>query len=512
VIGGTSLKSLDNASLRAPLFALLFFFCGVVSVQADEDIRHVTYAPLDRFRACVESVFKKHVVMHSLFGHDFEKASCPLGEDKFREELKSKGYSVLAHDDWVFLVPSDILFQKATPIGSNRSHFERPWKDLLVHVTVTDAPGPESPLSADQLSELKTSLLRGARLVPMSDSDENFTGETAVFRLWYQVYLVHLRKNGPVSIVVLERQSEARSEEGVKNQPFDLTDGRIIYGEMNDGKIKLLWDSPVVQVRYMNALEFQDVDGDGDKEILVGGSLSTGKYEWRTLSIFNVNGEEITRQDCEAGTLYWYANPYGDRACPIAAGGEIPVVLLDCASFPCKIHGGWDEDPIEDATFHLVNGHYVSETANTRKPQGAKLSPAEAPKVQSAVALNAQGLELMKRQEYEVAALKFAEASKLDPASAEFANNAGYAWYKRGSFQMAVTWLDQSTRLDPKRAVAYLNLGDALAHLIVNVSPQEAHLANVAAHQAYEKYLELAPNSKAASDVRKKLAALPPAS
>lgn len=67
-------------------------------------------------------------------------------------------------------------------------------------------------------------------------------------------------------------------------------------------------------------------------------------------------------------------------------------------------------------------------------------------------------------------------------------------------YEFAVEWLKKTIELDPKRSVAYLNLGDALAKLNRNAD----------ARDAYKKYLELAPDSKAAPDVKQKLGALPP--
>jgi tetratricopeptide (TPR) repeat protein len=67
-------------------------------------------------------------------------------------------------------------------------------------------------------------------------------------------------------------------------------------------------------------------------------------------------------------------------------------------------------------------------------------------------------------------------------------------------YEDAVRWFQQAIELDPKRAVAYLNLGDAYAKLNRN---QEAG-------QAYQRYLELAPDSKVAPTVREKLKALSP--
>lgn len=80
------------------------------------------------------------------------------------------------------------------------------------------------------------------------------------------------------------------------------------------------------------------------------------------------------------------------------------------------------------------------------------------------------------------------------------ANNAGFALYKSGELEDAVRWFEKAIQLDPHRAVAYLNLGDADVKL----------KRDAQAKQAYEKFLELAPASKSAPEVREKLKALEP--
>jgi tetratricopeptide (TPR) repeat protein len=93
---------------------------------------------------------------------------------------------------------------------------------------------------------------------------------------------------------------------------------------------------------------------------------------------------------------------------------------------------------------------------------------------------------------------KFSEASKLQPASALFANNAGFAYFKMENYDDAVKWFQQTIALDPKRSVAYLNLGDAYWQL--HKKPE--------AKDAYERFLAIAPTSKAAPGVQEKLKAL----
>jgi len=110
---------------------------------------------------------------------------------------------------------------------------------------------------------------------------------------------------------------------------------------------------------------------------------------------------------------------------------------------------------------------------------------------------------LMRERKYRDATEAFAKAASLDPSNALYPNNAGFACYKSGDYYFAVEWLGKAIEIDPKRAIAYLNRGDAFA----KVNPDDSYMAR----KDYEKFLELAPDSKAAPEVRKKLDALPAA-
>lgn len=135
------------------------------------------------------------------------------------------------------------------------------------------------------------------------------------------------------------------------------------------------------------------------------------------------------------------------------------------------------------------------------KLRGAKAPPARAGSAADrALALNDEGMRLYKEKKYAEAANKFTEAAGLDPTSALMANNAGFALFRAEKFDDAVHWFTQAITLDPRRAIAYLNLGDAYVKL----------KRDAQARQAYEKFLELAPASKSAPEVREKLKALAP--
>jgi peptidoglycan/xylan/chitin deacetylase (PgdA/CDA1 family)/TolA-binding protein len=142
-----------------------------------------------------------------------------------------------------------------------------------------------------------------------------------------------------------------------------------------------------------------------------------------------------------------------------------------------------------------------STAASTAAPAAA-VAPAAAPaKLPSdtAAAANDEGMRLYKEKQYAEAAAKFTEATKLQPANALYANNAGFAFFRLGQYDQAVKWYLQTVALDPKRAIAYLNLGDAYLNLDKKAE----------AKGAFEKFLELSPNSKSAPEVQEKLKSLP---
>lgn len=124
--------------------------------------------------------------------------------------------------------------------------------------------------------------------------------------------------------------------------------------------------------------------------------------------------------------------------------------------------------------------------------------------IQNAAQLNEDGMVLMKKRKYKDAREVFIKAADLDPSNALYPNNAGFAYYKEGEYDSSIEWFDKAIQIDPKRAIAYLNRGDAIARL-------DRYASGSMARKDYEKFLELAPDSKAAPEIRKKLDALPPA-
>ena len=79
--------------------------------------------------------------------------------------------------------------------------------------------------------------------------------------------------------------------------------------------------------------------------------------------------------------------------------------------------------------------------------------------VKEARAANQQGLEALKRSDYQAAANAFQQAQQLDPADVEVAGNLGYANFKLGQLKRAEHQLVYAVSLAPGRSSSWYNLG-----------------------------------------------------
>ena len=324
--------------------------------------------------------------------------------------------------------------------------------------------------------------------------------ETATLQLCMVLQGVKMAQDAPEKII---GWIGAKSYIGVLPCYMDYSAGgnRIIVAQMEGGTMHLQWMSPLLNPIHQD-LFFRDVNADGVAEIWSFSAFPAGNDTGGVLSIFDLNGRELTRDADGCGLAYEASFSAGSApasACPIAGSQFLHQVEVDgSVSLEVErgIHG-WEQEEA-DHVYKFIGGKYVW----VNKP--------------SAVELHSKGLEAFRIKQYGEAASKFEEAAKLDPKSAQYANDLGFAYYKmaiemqtarpdapsiyNANFEKAVAFLQKTIEIDPKRAVAYLNLGDVYVKLNRTVE----------ARQAYTKSLELLSDSKSAAEVKKKLASLPP--
>ena len=106
---------------------------------------------------------------------------------------------------------------------------------------------------------------------------------------------------------------------------------------------------------------------------------------------------------------------------------------------------------------------------------------------------NDRGLALYRERRYDDAEAAFTEALKHQPRFALAANNLGFVYYKRGKPVEAARWFEKAIEMDGSRALAWLNLGDALLQAgdetkaikayttFVGLSPKHSRVAEIQA-------------------------------
>ena len=86
----------------------------------------------------------------------------------------------------------------------------------------------------------------------------------------------------------------------------------------------------------------------------------------------------------------------------------------------------------------------------------------------------------------------------FNPLQARKEFNTGNFYFKKGKHKAAANRFEEATKWDPGFAEAYLRLGEA----------REKRKEPVLAREAYSKYLELAPDAKNATDIKRRVARL----
>jgi len=483
-----------SLSKVAVLLLLAGLFPSLLDGQGGSAIRHIGRSNFEPTLDCIRRVYGKPAIWDASvrFWKEPVIPECPASRPALVDTLAAFGFRIFDAQDFVFIIASK-LFQPQDPL--DRPHAQLKWTKIKIHFNLqTLHENDETPANA---REIATEILQRARMIPFNMSavmNDGFPTPGAVETdLNIALWVGQLGPKLGQSVIAL-----------INDRP-DFSTARMVYGEMRDGKYVMLWDSPLFNVRHADVY-FRDVNGDGTKEIVIE-SMSYGVKEYPMLVIFDKDGRETSRQ--------------GKCDTTIAADKDFMPEDGTCAIFGKDVQFSGDmrapQDPEDEGgrapediyvrdwygdgknhAFKVANGAYVP-----GPPVGGDFPPQLKPeKAPDPAALNEEGLKLMRARDYASAVTKFMRADWLaGHKSAEYANNVGFALYKAGQYEASVDWLKTTVGIDPKRAVAYLNLGDALVKLNRNTEARES----------YNRYLELASDSMAAPDVKKKLDALPPA-
>jgi uncharacterized caspase-like protein len=261
--------------------------------------------------------------------------------------------------------------------------------------------------------------------------------------------------------------------------------------------------------------------GGADQQVADGGPNGHSVFTWTLMQALEGNGDLNGDGVITGAELAAYVGPIVSSlasqtptfaSMPGSQGGEFVFELRPESEFLNSQSHELDEEAVQlNAEIARLRAAITAKAQRNRKLK-EELSAAQKALAENASVIEARGVSarerasihndrgtaLFREKKYAQAAEAFQAAAELDPESALAANNLGFAHYKLGAHLLAVEWFQKAVLLDPQRAIAYYNLGDA--YLELNRAEE--------ARKAYESFLTLQPNAKAAPQAREKLRAL----
>jgi hypothetical protein len=338
-----------RSALKLTAIVFLVAMMSVGTTGADEaSIKHLNAGAADKVFYCIDEALGGRILLHGAFLGDFGKVTCLAGQarDLVVKNMEAQGFRALSNEKWTLLVPDDLF--------TGGRGFKVPWNKLKVDVDVVEAAeGTQEKLSEQNVAFLKEQLTSKTRLIPVYPDTDAVPADVANVHLRYTLY-VYKNKDGTISIAAVLHEGEDFTTLG--------TFGRVIYGEIVAGKVQLRWDSPLV---FVASVALQDIDGDGNNEIIVRGTLGFGAHGpgLDALAVFNHEGRELTRleENCKwmNGTELRSAQ---DRICPIV-GSDVNLQVTEkgpiISATDTPGHGG--------AIYVFQDGHFVLDRSNVKK-------------------------------------------------------------------------------------------------------------------------------------------------
>jgi hypothetical protein len=327
---------------------MLLALLATIAASNGDAMAHVGLTPEDRFVQCARGVFGKPILLDAWSPWPGEAIACPAPRTTLVEALKARGIPAFDAAGWVHLV-STKWFEAPTARAE--------WKQLRVTQTIKEwGKGGSRSLTHAEQQQIAVAILEHARppiaYTPRGRDSSGRIADTIDLLLYLDAHTF-----GP--------PSAKRKESVVAVWGVDFGPRRVIYGEIEDGVYRPLWDSPHVPGAWL-MMGYRDVDGDGTEEIILQ-SRYGGAGRDLLLVIFDSKGREITRQDddCEK----WLTEKRPDVTCPI--GGQLEGLV----EYEERKDGKTDilvYQLDQEVRYRLVGGHYMREKPRPTGSQSRK--------------------------------------------------------------------------------------------------------------------------------------------
>ncbi len=330
-LAGRRVRLLISASSTAVMSRLkLLVWLFILSQGTVAQLQHTSKAETDRFLLCARSTFQKPVYM-TVIGPWFDAAmKCSSDRKEVLHELEERQVAVFENESAILLVPlrlrPNINWQKF---------------DIQFHVMNFDDPVPPGSraLSKEEQDQIAKVVLEQGLVPPLVPGFAHVVGDTGEMNV----------------AMILDAQRLSPDIESVV-AVFGPARGlmRLVYGELAHGVYRMLWDTPVLGGPDLT-LSYKDVDGDGIPEIVLRWTEAGGNVIYDALAVFNVKGEELTRQQ-ECGPRLPYAEA-AQFACAIW-GATVDFEKTTSGKYDILDVPNYEADPQNAERYTLVNGHY----------------------------------------------------------------------------------------------------------------------------------------------------------
>jgi hypothetical protein len=316
---------------RVLVWLFLWVPCALAQVQ------HTSKAETDRFLLCARSTFGKPVYM-TVDGPWFDAGmKCSSDRDQVLRELEERKIAVFENESGILLVPPRIR----PDLGPR--HWRISWHkfDVRLHVMIFDDPIPTDSraLSKEEQDQIAKVILDQALVPPLVPGFAHVAGDTGQMDVAL-ILDAHPLSAGTESVVAVFGPARGKM--------------RLVYGELAHGVYRMLWDTPLLGGPDL-ALSYRDVNGDGIPVIVLRWTEAGGNVLFDALAVFNVAGEELTRQQ-ECDPILPYAEP-AQFACAIW-GMNVGFEKATSGKYDILDIPDEQTDPQDAERYTLVNGHY----------------------------------------------------------------------------------------------------------------------------------------------------------
>jgi hypothetical protein len=311
---------------------LSFFLLSLLTPPLWAQVKHWNSGQRDRVAECVGRILERKALID--VGSSVDASICE-GEtaEGVVKRLGEKSLKLISNDQWVLV--SDNL----------------PSTGKIIVVTRLTAP----ELTRVQQDLLETILIEQSRFIPVEYAlDREADGsQTVDILLDYDVTVMPGNAPGVLRMAVLLHQSDVN---------------RIIFVETQNGAFDVKWDSGELDAAKVD-VDFDDVDGDGNEEIVVTGerSLDYDSPKDHVLAVFDAEGRELTRQ--EKCTNYEYAatRSEAELVCPIE--GVDVSFITETVPWEIEASRGGTSGKMKSTIFRLMKekGRYVAVASPTAK-------------------------------------------------------------------------------------------------------------------------------------------------